>query len=176
MPDPDTIQVGAHVADFTLRDATGKERALSSLAGENGIVLGFLHGTYCAACLQQLTRANRYSAPLDAHKVGFVWILNDSPENIFAFSVGAYPPPRFQMVPDSTPSVSHHFGLYAETPHGGGPQPSIVYLDPDLTVRYLFVPEDPHTALNLDALLDVVREVSGEDQEGDLGVEGANDG
>lgn len=155
------VEVGSKVPDFTLTNADGETVSLSSLARENGIVLGFLHGTYCAACLQQLTRANRYSGPLDAHKVEFVWILDDSLDNISTYAIAADPPPRFQMVPDSSPSASHHFGLYTESPFGGGPQPSLIYLDPQLTVRFLFAPDDPHAALDLEALMAAVHEVSG---------------
>jgi hypothetical protein len=99
---------------------------------------------------------------LEARDVGFVWILNDSPDNISTYTVAADPSPRYQLVPDSNPSVSHHFGLYVDTPHGGGPQPSLVYLDPELAVRFLFVPEDPHAALDLEALLATVERVSSE--------------
>jgi peroxiredoxin len=155
------VEVGSQVPDFTVTNAGGEAVSLSSLARENGIVLGFLHGTYCAACLQQLARANRYSGPLDAHGVEFVWIVDDSPDNVASYAVAADPPPRFQMVPDSSPSASHHFGLYADSRFGGGPQPSLVYLDPQLTVRFLFVPDDPHAALALEALMAAVHAVSG---------------
>ena len=161
MPESERVQIGSRVSDFKLKVAGGEEAPLSSLAKKNGVVLGFLHGTYCAACVQQLTRANRYSRPLEEHDVGFVWVLSDSPGNIATYTIAADPPPRYTMLPDSTPSVSHHFGLYRDSPHGGGPHPSLTYLDSELTVRFLFVPDDPHTALNLEALMSAVREASG---------------
>jgi peroxiredoxin len=55
---------GHTIEAFSLIDANGIPTNLEQISGEKGVVIGFLHGTYCPACMFQLTRSNRLADKL----------------------------------------------------------------------------------------------------------------
>ena len=153
------VKVGDRIIDFFLTDPDGKTVSLEQLAQDRGVVIGFMHGTYCPHCIQQLNRANRYADVLEEHKTPLVWVLRDSVSNISAYRLASQPPPRFLMLPDSEPSIGRHFGI-PQAGAGGEPLPSLLYLDASRTVRYLEAPENPHAPPNMDALLAAIETTS----------------
>lgn len=149
------IYANAPVPDIALMDADGKPIHLKDLASQEGIVVGFLHGTYCPQCVQQLNRANRYVEALRPHHVSLAWVLADKPVNIVTWQLAAVPTPQFQMLPDSRPSVKRYFGI------GEGENrsdPFVVYVDAQGAMRYVEIPENPHAPPNLDELIAVIEE------------------
>ncbi len=141
--------------DVSLTDADGKSVHLKELASEEGIVVGFLHGTYCPQCVQQLNRANRFAATLRSHRVSLAWVLADKPDNIATWRVAAVPAPEFELLPDSSPSVKRRLGFEEGEKD---PAPTILYVDAGGTIRYAETPENPHAPVNLDALIAAIKE------------------
>ncbi len=146
----------ADLSGITLQTAEGKPVRLRDLAGQDGIVIGFMHGTYCPQCVQQLQRANRFAEALHHHRVSLAWVLADQPVNIATYQLAAVPAPRFAMLPDSTPSVKQHLGFDGPGEHRE--QPSVLYLDPEGKVRYVETPENPHAPPNIERLIAVIDE------------------
>ena len=54
------IPVGEHAPDFLLPNANGKLASLSSLMGENGLIILFIRGLWCPYCNAQLSAFREY--------------------------------------------------------------------------------------------------------------------
>lgn len=158
------VKVGQKIGDFTMTDPDGKSVTLKEVSGEAGIVVGFLHGTYCPHCIQQLNRSNRIADRLREHGVGLAWVLQDNPSSITAYRLAAYPPPRFIMLADSEPSVGQHFGI-PEEEQAFQPSPVVFYIDAEGTVRHVEKRENPHAPPNIEDVLEAAHK-SGDAPEG----------
>ena len=64
------LAVGSSLPQFELQLSNQKTTTDGDLSQENGLVLAFLHGTWCPACIQQLTQLNRLAPDLEKHEVG----------------------------------------------------------------------------------------------------------
>lgn|SRR5574341_263313 len=157
--DRNTEKARPRIANLTLTSLDGKPILLKELEGKAGVAIGFLHGTYCPACLQQLTRANRYATALAEHGVTLVWLLQDKPTSISAYRLAAQPPPRYDLLPDGQPSLAEHF---RESDAGGesAAQPTLIFLDTDSTLRYVERSDNPHAPLHIEKLLAVIETTS----------------
>ena len=144
--------MGKQVGDTTLTDANRQAVSLFSLAGANGLVLGFLHGTSCAYCLEYVRRSNEYADPLRKQGVELVWVLKDTPSGITTFLVTARPLPRYRVLPECEPPLVNRLQL-ADTAF---PSPTLIYLDSSQTIRFVHAPENPHTPHDMNALLHII--------------------
>lgn len=148
--------IGKQLEDILIRDINEKEIHLFSLAGSGGLALGFMHGTWCAYCLQQLTHSNRYADSLLERSVTLVWVLEDPPSTIAAHLITAHPMPRFRALPESEPPILERLGLRDEV----YASPTLIYVDPARTVRYVHAPGNPHSPHDIDTLLDIIDEIA----------------
>ncbi len=149
---PQHANVGAEIPDMALKQADGKPITLKQLAGHDGTLIGFMHGTYCPHCVQQLARSNRVAERLAEHGIKLVWVLADKPTSISAYQIAASPSPRFEMLPDTEPSITTQFGVPPEvTQHQ--PAPFAFILDAQNHVRYVDHRDNPHAPLDVDRLL-----------------------
>lgn len=140
------------VEDIQISDPDGKQKTLKELSGDAGLVLGFLHGTYCPACLQRLNRANHYAQELGQRGVKMAWVLQDKPTSIQAYRLAAQPSPRYELLADSEPSVARRFS----TNPSQSDAPRLIYLDGKQAVRFRDIAADPHAPLHMDELLGAI--------------------
>lgn len=147
---------GHIIEAFSLIDVDGIPTSLEEISGEKGVVVGFLHGTYCPACMFQLTRSNRLADKLKKNGIRLAWILADMPSSIAAYRLAAHPSPRFAMLPDTVPSAARYFGV-PEEQLKLAPAPYVFYIDEANTIRHIVDKGgDPHKSLNEDALVEAV--------------------
>jgi peroxiredoxin len=149
--------MGRQLSDVTLTDINKENVNLFSLAGANGLVLGFMHGTWCAYCLQQLRRNNQYADPLRERDVELVWVLKDTPSTIAAHLITVRPVPRYHVLPESEPSLIEQLQLTDDV----SASPTLIYVDPTRTVRFVHAPNNPHAPHDMTALLHIIDEVAG---------------
>jgi peroxiredoxin len=155
-----------HIDNVSLTSLDGKPTTLKQLAGDAGVAIGFLHGTYCPACMQQLARANRYATTLAEHGVKLVWLLQDKPTTISAYRLAAQPPPRYELLADTQPSVAGQFRETDES-NAGATDPTLVYLNTDNQLRYVEASENPHAPLHIEELLKAVESTYDSSSESD---------
>jgi len=155
-PTTQPVVVGSKVEEFSLKDPDGKTITLSEITGQRGVVIGFLHGTYCPHCIQQLARSNRYADALGERGVAMVWVLEDQPVNVSTYRLAAQPPPRFTMLPDSKPSIKSRLGMAAEEDHLAHPLNRILYIDAQRVIRYVEQRDNPHAPPDMERLLSVI--------------------
>lgn len=149
-------KVGDRITDFSVADVESRSNSLGELSGQAGVVIGFLHGTYCPHCLQQLNRSNRLADQLDEHQVKLVWFLRDEPHNIAAYQLAANPVPRFAILPDSSPSVGEHFGI-PDKLQSLQPTAKVYYVDGERTIRHIDERQNPHAPPDMQAIIEAIR-------------------
>lgn len=148
--------IGQRLSDITLTDINKQTVSLFSLAGPNGLALGFMHGTWCAYCLQQLRRSNQYADPLQERGAELVWVLQDTPTTIAAHLVSVKPLPRYKVLPESEPSVIEQLQMTDDV-HSS---PTLIYIDSSRTVRFVHAPDNPHAPHDMNTLLRIIDEVA----------------
>jgi peroxiredoxin Q/BCP len=143
---------GSTLPAITLQDHEGKLYNLLDFVGTKGMVVAFIHGTWCPFCIRQLIRLDLVAPELQSLDVGLVCIANESAES---YSQGAPMPLRYPLLPDAAPSVAHQFGIY--DPDHESPYPAIFYADQEGKVLYTDVSSDPDCYPNMERLLEVIQ-------------------
>jgi peroxiredoxin len=145
---------GVSLPGFRLAGLDGQFVTLSDLRGAKGTVVSFVHGTWCPYCVRQITRLNQITPQLYQRNVGIVCITQDSPESLSAFQHSAQPPLRYPLLADSTPSLSHDFGIF--DPDHNSPYVAVFYAGADDRIQYSDVSSDPDCYPNLIRMIEVI--------------------
>ena len=103
--------VGLHAPDFTLRDEKNQSAPLKGIIGENGLLLAFIHGTWCSYCVQTLYRLRRHSAFYDQSGISLAVIAIDPPSALKVFKMSANPPLAYPLLADEDEQVHKLYGL-----------------------------------------------------------------
>lgn len=146
---------GSSLPLIALPDREGKLVSLTDFAGAKGLVVGFIHGTWCPYCERQLIRLDLIMSELQALEVGLVCITFDTAEALTGYSQTLTLPLRYPLLPDTAPSIAHHFGVY--DPDHASPYPSIFYADAEGKILYTDVSSDPDCYPNMERLLEVIQ-------------------
>jgi peroxiredoxin len=123
---------------------------------ENGIVIAFVHGTWCPYCIHQITRLNQVEPELSKRGVGLVCISHDRETTITAYQHSAQPPLRYPLLADAKPSVSKLFGVFDSHPDHESPFPSLFYVDAGDVIRYSDVSSDPDCYPSSDEMMKAI--------------------
>lgn len=133
-------------ADFAARDATGDNQTLSTLAGENGLVLVFNRSAdWCSYCQAQMIELGGIADDLAARGYGLATISYDPPESLARFStredIG------YTMLSDEGSAMIDAFELrdpqYGEESFAYGvPRPAILVIAGDGTVQARMIASD----------------------------------
>ncbi|NUN49466.1 MAG: redoxin domain-containing protein [Candidatus Brocadiae bacterium] len=118
---------GAQVGDFTLKDAAGTPRALSSWAESRAVVLVFT-STQCPICNRMVQELNAIAADFAARKVAVVGINPNRNEQDEIRGHAAERGLAFPVLCDPDQAVADRLGI--ET------VPTVVVLDATRTIRY----------------------------------------
>ncbi|MCI0398380.1 MAG: peroxiredoxin family protein [Chloroflexi bacterium] len=145
------LNKGSDFPEFKLLGVDERPFTPADIRGPNGIVLAFVHGTWCPNCLHQLRRLNRVAAQLSTYGVGLACVSHDSVAAVSAYQRSAAPPLSYPLLADSQPSLALQFGVF--DPEYEVPRPALFYAGPDNKIRFADVSADPYHALNLDRLL-----------------------
>jgi len=78
----DGFQVDQPLPDLTVRAADGTPTALAAHLGQQGTFVNFLHGTWCAECVGELHRLQRYRADIEATGAKVVVVTHVSAEPV----------------------------------------------------------------------------------------------
>ena len=133
-------------ADFVTRDATGAERRLADLVGENGVVLAFNRSAdWCTVCQAQMVEFRDLQPQLEQRGYNFATLSYDAPGILAEFSeredIG------YTMLSDEGSAMIDAFDLrdpqYREGSFAHGvPRPAIIVIGPDGVVQATMVETD----------------------------------
>jgi peroxiredoxin len=140
--------------DFRLTNIDNQPIALAALRGARGLVLAFIHGTWCPYCIRQLKRLNAATPDLLAQGVGVACVTHDPLATVAAYQQTAQPPLRFTLLADSEPSLAHAYNVF--DPDHRAPYPAVIYGDAAGIVQYSDLSTDPDCFPNMERLREVV--------------------
>ena len=133
-------------ANFTARDASGEERDLQNLTGENGLVLVFNRSAdWCSYCQGQMVELNAIRGDLAERGYMLATISYDEPQVLADFvareNIG------YTMLSDEGSAMIDAFELrdpqYSEDSFAYGvPRPAIMVIGADGTVRAKMIESD----------------------------------
>ena len=146
------VEVGSEAPDFTLRDESGKEVALSSLRGRN-VVLIFFPAAFSGICTKELHQATELGDRYDAAGAEVFGISVDSPYALKAWK-------RDEQLNAHLLSDFHPKGAVAETydayiPEAGVATRATYVIDKDGKVAHKMV-NHPGEMRDQDAILDAL--------------------
>lgn len=97
--------------DFSILDHAGKEQTLSSMMGENGVVLGFVGSIWNPVNIQRIMwlQKHAYSFHRSGHKLAL--IAQDDPNALYGYYISSLTPPPFPMLSDLDGSIHALFDM-----------------------------------------------------------------
>lgn len=103
--------VGEQVSDFTLPDDSSKPLSLQETMGAGGVLLTFIHGVWCSACVQAIYRLQRYANIYADQGVGVAIVAIDPPHRLSMFKLSARLPIAFPLLADEGREVHERYRL-----------------------------------------------------------------
>jgi len=97
----DGFQVDQPLPDLTVRAADGTPTTLAAHLGQQATFVNFLHGTWCAECVGELHRLQRYRADIETTGAKVVVVTHDAPEVLAGFLMSTQSPIEYTVLADS---------------------------------------------------------------------------
>lgn len=129
---------GKAVADFELQVDNGHYASLAGLMGEKGLLLVFVHGTWCPVCVQVLFRLGRYTRTYRNHGADVAVVSSDPVERLDVFKRSAYPTFEFPMLSDKDGKTRQLYNLEGVN--------AFLLIDAGKILRHKFIDHD-HTSV-----------------------------
>jgi peroxiredoxin len=155
------VKVGDKAPDFTLPDADMKPRSLHEFLGQK-VVLAFFVGAFTSTCTMEMCAFRDSMARLtDLHAQVIGISVNDPFSNKGFAEKNMLPYP---ILSDYRREVIKHYGLemanFAGLEGYTVSKRSIIILDEEGVVRYLWVAEDPTVEPNYKEIQDALAEIT----------------
>ena len=106
------LSVGKRAPDFSLVDDRKQMVKLDNLMGRCGLILTFIHGTWCSACIQTIYRLRQYATVYMQNGFSIAVIASDSQSALNIFKLSAQPPVGFSLLDDKDGHVRQCYGLH----------------------------------------------------------------
>ncbi len=97
----DRFQVDQPLPNLSVRTAGGTPTTLAAYLGKQGTFVIFLHGTWCAECVGEFHRLQRYRADIEATGAKVVVVTHDTPEVLAGFLASTQPSIAYTVLADS---------------------------------------------------------------------------
>ncbi len=154
---PNGLEVGDKLVDFSLMDENGQIFKLSDLKAGWYLVAVLYRGDYCGSCRTMLFNLKDNSSLLTSERVAVAAISTDSVEESFHFNDQWRFP--FPLLSDPNLRLIDAFG--ARHPNGHGisdvAHPSIVIIDPQKTIRYKKIENNPEDLPTTNEIISLIR-------------------
>ncbi len=92
--------VGATLPDIIVNDADNMPTSLKSQAGERGLLIYVLRGTWCSFCIGQIDRVRRRYPKYQEQGVNTVFIVPEPHSTVYGFSISTAKPLPFNLYAD----------------------------------------------------------------------------
>ena len=106
-----TLEVGDRAPDFSLIDDEKQIVKLDDLVRGCGLILTFIHGTWCSACIQTLYRLRQYAHLYMQKDFNVAVVASDSQSALHIFKLSSQPPVDFSLLDDEEGRVRGYYGL-----------------------------------------------------------------
>ncbi len=145
------LPIGATLPVFSAHDDENTVHQLNDLMGENGLLLAFVYGTWCATCIQALHALTRYAPQLHKEGVNIAAVLIDDPAELHNFKISSPRPISFPLLADKDESIHNIYKA--------GSSKVYMVIDRDFVLRHKFIDFDGTQKPNLPTLLAAFKEI-----------------
>jgi peroxiredoxin len=132
--------VGDHLVDFRLPDDSNALRTPETLAGEKGLLLVFVHGTWCASCVPTFYSLAKYAPVYQRDGVNVAIVTEDAPGTLATFKRSAPMPIDYALLSDSDETAHQDYKV--------GATRLWLLTDPDGVVRHKHIDPDGNHRLS----------------------------
>jgi peroxiredoxin Q/BCP len=153
------LKAGYRALDFSLQDSSGQFMKLSDVQPNTYLILFFYRGAWCSACMNHLLDLkNGYQKFLDNHAV-LAAVSVDPVADSASFSAQWHIP--FPLLCDSELKLINAYGFVDKNGHAGKDisRVGIVIIDPQKTVRYIYIGKDAFDRPSNDAILYILQQL-----------------
>lgn len=147
------LPIGSKLPIFSAQDDEEKTHKLDDLMGENGLVLSFVYGTWCATCVQALHSLARYAPQLKKEGFNMAAVLIDDPRDIHTFKISSPLPIQFPLLADKDEQIHHLFNADSSKVY--------MVIDQNYVLRHKFIDFDGTQKPTLPTLMTAVKDVIG---------------
>jgi len=145
------LPVGAILPNFSAHNDENIVHQLNSLMGENGLLLAFVYGTWCATCIQALHSLTRYAPQLQKEGVNIAAVLIDEPKELYNFKISSPRPILFPLLADKDESIHNLYQADSAKVY--------MIVDRNFVLRHKFVDFDGTQKPNLPTLLAAIQDI-----------------
>jgi len=146
------LPIGESLPRFSAKDDENKLHQLDDLMGENGLVLAFVYGTWCATCVEALHALTRYAPQLKKEGVNVAAVLIDDPADLHNFKASSPRPVQFPLLADKDESIHNIYKADSSKVY--------MVIDRDYVLRHKFIDFDGTRKPNLPTLLGAIKEMN----------------
>lgn len=147
------LPLGEKLPTFSAYDDEERTHTLQDLMGENGLILSFVYGTWCATCVQTLYSLARYAPQLKKEGFNLAAVLIDEPQDIHTFKISSPLPIQFPLLADKD---QHIHQLYK-----ADSSKIFMVVDRHLILRQKFIDFDGSQKPTLPMLMTAVKHIMG---------------
>jgi peroxiredoxin len=107
----DGLEIGQVVPDFSLPDYQANSVTLNDVLKHHGVLLTFIHGMWCPACIQTLYRLAQYADIYQAEGFGVAVIAHEQSGHLNVFKRSARPSVNYPLLADNEGTVRKRYHL-----------------------------------------------------------------
>ena len=149
MPEELGPVVGGTAVDFSLEDDSSHQIGMQQIVGENGVMLAFIHGTWCMGCVQTLYQLQRHAHTYEKEGVKIAVVSSDPPHRLNAFRRSAASNISFSLISDQKGALREQYNLHQAS--------ALLLIDKARTIQEKFVDPAHHRIPGHYKLLETVR-------------------
>ncbi|MCU0481083.1 MAG: peroxiredoxin family protein [Anaerolineae bacterium] len=146
------LPVGATLPTFSAQDDQNNTHNLDDLMGENGLILAFVYGTWCATCVEALHALTRYAPQLQKEGVNIAAVLIDDTADIHNFRRSSPRPIHFPLLADKDERIHHTYRANSSKVY--------MVIDREYVLRHKFIDFDGTQKPNLPTLLAAIKDMA----------------
>jgi len=113
--------------DFPVHDHTGVKLRLEELAGENGLLMGFVGEIWSPVNIQRILWLQKHAYGIQRSGCNVALVVRDEPHMLYGFYVSSLTPPPFPLLEDMSGEVHAAFEM--------GEAAGLVLLDRQMMIR-----------------------------------------
>lgn len=146
------LPIGATLPTFSAKDDENHIHELNDLMGENGLILAFVYGTWCATCVEALHALTRYAPQLQKEGINIAAVLIDDITDIHNFKRSSPRPIHFPLLADKEEIIHHAYKADSSKVY--------MVIDRAYVLRHKFIDFDGTQKPNLPTLMAAIKDIT----------------
>ncbi len=153
----ETLELGPRIdtiaPDFTLKDHENRPRALTSLLGKKGLLLGFIGDIWMPTSVRRIFWLQRHAPRFALAGAPVVLLVRDDPHTLYGFRMSSPLPVPFPLLADNDGEIHQRYNM--------AHHPGLVLLDKNPLIQAKWLMPDERVWPKMQELLNEINSMSG---------------